>query len=384
MSYLHTEIIDAYSPKVVGSPSGDSFGAIREEDAVTFILCDGLGSGIKANISATFTMNRVLGMMKTGVSMREAFYYEVTRLNKQWGKGHPFAVFSLARILNNGDVSVLSYDSPPPVLVSTLAAVVLKHRVFTIGKAVIYESNGTIGEGEGILLMSDGITQAGLGNGLINGWEAHGVAKYITSQLMFHGLQHTDVPKVVHRKAREFWGKAHGDDCTAVFALCRRGITVNLITGVPANKQHDKQFVEAFNQMPGIQVVCGGTTSRMVARELKRSLVVTEDEHSTLSPPSYKIEHITLVTEGVITLNQVYNLLGEDTDDLIDESAVYELNALLTNADRIHLWVGSATNPGAGHIQFLQQGILPRKKIVPLIAEKLRSMGKLVVVFEDE
>ena len=383
MSYLHTEIFDACSSKTVGSPCGDTFEILREEEAVTLILCDGLGSGIKANISATFTMNRVLGMLKSGVSLREAFYYEVTSLNKQWGKGHPFAVFSLARILNNGDVSVLSYDSPPPVLVSTHAAVIMKHRIFTIGKAVIYESNGTIGEGEGILLMSDGITQAGLGNGLVNGWEAHGVAKYITNQLMFHALPHAEIPKLVHRKAREFWGKANGDDCTAVMALCRRGITVNLITGAPTNKQHDKRMVEAFNKMSGIQVVCGGTTSRMVARELNRSLIITENETNTLSPPSYKIDHITLVTEGVITLNQVYNLLGEDTDELIEESVVYELNALLTNADRIYFWVGTATNPGAGHIQFLQQGILPRNKIVPLIADKLRSMGKLVVVFEE-
>ncbi|MFA5418433.1 MAG: SpoIIE family protein phosphatase [Bacteroidales bacterium] len=384
MSYLHTEIFDACSSKIAGDQSGDTFSTLREEDALTVILCDGLGSGIKANISATFTMNRVLGMLKTGVSMREAFYYEVTSLNKQWGKGHPFAVFSLARILNNGDVTVLSYDSPPPVWVSSLSAVVMKHRIFTIGKAVIYESNGTLTEGEGLLLMSDGITQAGLGNGLVNGWEAHGVAKYITSQMMFHSLKHADIPNLVHRKAREFWGKAHGDDCTTVLALCRRGITVNVITGPPANKQHDQRFVESFNQMQGIQVVCGGTTSTMVARELKRSLEITENTINTLSPPSYKIDHITLVTEGVITLNQVYNLLGEDTDDLINESAVYELNALLTNADRIHLWIGSSSNPGVGHIQFLQQGILPRKKIVPLIAEKLRSMGKLVVVYDEE
>lgn len=384
MSYLHTEIFDACSSKIAGDQSGDTFAVLREVDALTVILCDGLGSGIKANISATFTMNRVLGMLKTGVSMREAFYYEVTSLNKQWGKGHPFAVFSLARILNNGDVSVLSYDSPAPVLASSLSAVVMKHRIFTIGKAVIYESNGTLTEGEGLLLMSDGITQAGLGNGLVNGWEAHGVAKYITSQMMFHALKHADIPNLVHRKAREFWGKAHGDDCTAVLALCRRGITVNVMTGPPANKQHDKRFVESFNQMQGIQVVCGGSTSTMVARELKRSLEITENTINTLSPPSYKIDHITLVTEGVITLNQVYNLLGEDTDDLIDESAVYELNALLTNADRIHLWTGSATNPGGGHIQFQQQGILPRKKIVPLIADKLRSMGKLVVVYDEE
>jgi len=34
------------------------------------------------------------------------------------------------------------------------------------------------------------------------------------------------------------------------------------------------------------------------------------------------------------------------------------------------------------NIQFIQQGIIARNKIIPLIAEKLKQKGKLVVVKE--
>jgi hypothetical protein len=88
------------------------------------------------------------------------------------------------------------------------------------------------------------------------------------------------------------------------------------------------------------------------------------------------------VTEGIVTLNQVYNLLGEDTSDFLDESSVYELNNMLYNADKVIFHIGHASNLGIGNIQFRQQGILPRKTIIPLIIEALKKSGKLVVLEE--
>ncbi len=47
--------------------------------------------------------------------------------------------------------------------------------------------------------------------------------------------------------------------------------------------------------------------------------------------------------------------------------------------DRVNFLVGGAHNAAAGDSAFRQQGILPRETIIPLIAEKLRAAGKLVV-----
>jgi len=44
--------------------------------------------------------------------------------------------------------------------------------------------------------------------------------------------------------------------------------------------------------------------------------------------------------------------------------------------------LGGAPNLGGDHISFRQQGVLPRGKIVPLLADALRKMDKLVVIEE--
>ena len=92
------------------------------------------------------------------------------------------------------------------------------------------------------------------------------------------------------------------------------------------------------------------------------------------------IAGIDLVTEGAVTLNQVYNLLDEDLAAFTEDSGVTELCSLMQVADRVNIMIGGAKNKASGGISFRQCGILTRENIVPLIAEKLRACGKLVVV----
>lgn len=384
MAYLHYDIIQRQSSKIKGDECGDYIDYFRTSEALHIVLSDGLGSGIKANISARMCATRLIGLMKNGASMREAFNSMVTSMNQVWGHGHPFAVFSVARILNNGDTSVLSYEIPPPIVIGKYSAAALIDETYTSGKAIIHESYCTLKEGEGLMMFSDGITQAGMGFGLPNGWEAKGVARYITQKIMTTELTVPEMVDSVHGHARQLWSDAKGDDCSIVLAHVRKGVTVNIISGPPTDKSLDTEVFKNFMQKEGIKVACGGTTAIILGREINKKVELIDDSHSSFNPPRFKIEGITLVTEGIVTLNQVYNLLGEDTSDLSDESAVYELNNLMNLADRLNITIGHADNRGIGDIQFRQQGILKRNTIIPLIIEKLRKAGKLVVLEEFE
>jgi hypothetical protein len=105
-----------------------------------------------------------------------------------------------------------------------------------------------------------------------------------------------------------------------------------------------------------------------------------QDENTLVAPPSYRIDGIDLVTEGAITLTQVYNILEEDPSRYEEWSGVTQLCDLLRDADRIHFFVGTASNPGNLSIAFQQKGILPRIRTVPLIRDRLTKAGKLVVM----
>jgi hypothetical protein len=107
---------------------------------------------------------------------------------------------------------------------------------------------------------------------------------------------------------------------------------------------------------------------------------VEQNPTSMIAPPRYEIPGVDLVTEGAVTLNQVYNIFDEEVQKLTEDSGVTELCALLHVADRVNLFVGSARNGASGDISFRQRGILTRERIVPLLADKLQSAGKLVVL----
>ena len=154
------------------------------------------------------------------------------------------------------------------------------------------------------------------------------------------------------------------------------------MSGTPLNEESDYKLVQDFMNTKGIKIICGGTTAIIAARELNKKLEADNNYDSPVAPPAYKIEGINLVTEGIITLNQVFNLFDEENIDNEDDSPVFELLEMLKMADRVNIFAGKSSNTAGGNIVFKQQGILPRKVILQLLKEKLIEKGKLVVGYE--
>jgi hypothetical protein len=379
MEYLHVEVNTSITPKRPGQPSGDVVRVARSPGWTTVICCDGMGSGIRANVAATLHASRLLELEKQGISLRDAFARVVGTIHEDRGKTPMYAAMAVARILHSGEATVLTYDMPAPILAGTLHASLLPQRLFHADAALLGETNCYLGDGEGLCLVSDGITQAGIGKQFRDGWGGEQAARYLDS-LLARKLPIERVPDELGSRARQHWGDKLGDDCTVVLAHCRPGKQLSILTGPPYHPSADHEFVERFLSTPGWKVVCGATTAKIVARHLGKELEMEQNENTLVAPPSYRLDGIDLVTEGAITLTQVYNILEEDPSRYEEWSGVTQLCDLLRDADRIHFFVGTASNPGNTSIAFQQKGILPRIRTVPLIRDRLTKAGKLVVV----
>ena len=242
---------------------------------------------------------------------------------------------------------------------------------------MIAETNCTLDYGDGIILVSDGVSQAGLGHQYRMGWQVQGARDFINGCLV-QGTDCGTIPDQVLGEGQGDLGLDFGDDTTCLLLLCRRARTLNILTGPPAEKGWDAEVVRQFMETKGAKVVCGSTTAELVARELSLPVSINYVSDSFHKPPSYAIEGIDLVTEGAITLNQVYNILDEQPEGLDQQSSVSDLYKLLHASDTINFFVGTAANPGHQNIVFKQMGVLPRQVIVQLLAEKLKKLGKLV------
>jgi hypothetical protein len=294
MSYLHSDILIAQQAKVQGNPCGDVMQFHRDINSTTIVLADGLGSGLKANIAATLICTRLIELIKNEYTLREAFSAVVETMNHAWGTDQPFAVFTVARIMNSGAATVLSYEMPPPLLIDAVSATIMLDRSFTLGKAIITETMFKCRKGESIMLVSDGITQAGIGQGLTYGWGIEGLSEYISRKISGKDYRIDEVSKDVLKRALTFWNKKTGDDCTVVHIKNRTGIVVNVFTGPPENPDDDPKTVKEFIQQKGIKIVSGGTTAKVVSREMKLPLEMkNQPVLNAISPPSYKIEALT-------------------------------------------------------------------------------------------
>ena len=377
--YIHTDIFAAQSSKKSDQPCGDAWGVFRNENATTFVLADGLGSGVKANIAANLCVSRMLTLVRMGLSIRETFNRLSATMDTAWGTVDPFSVFTIAQILNNGRTTILSYEMPPPLIISRSYAQVLNDRVYTREKAVVHESNCVIEKGEGLMLMSDGITQAGIGKLFTNGWESEGVCNFLQTHLNGRLINGNNLAQLVHNQARSYWPNNKGDDCSVVVAVNRRGVVVNLLSGPPLRVADDEDFVHDFYNESGIHIISGGSTSKMAARVMNRAIDVVDDGNA-LTPPSFKMKGTDLITEGMVTLNQVCNLLDEDLASLPTGSPAYEMTYFLKMADKVNIWMGMADNVSEDRIEFRQQGLLSRHSIIKRIESKLLQQGKLVVL----
>lgn len=376
MGYIHVQIEKSQVAKKPGSACGDAVATFRNVRATYLILADGIGSGIEANIYANMAASRLQRLIEGGQSLRKSFGAVVATMHQARGSDLPYAVFTVVRVLNNGETTVLAYEMPEALFVGRHSATVLKRRNFTREREVISESNLFLEPREGILLYTDGISLAGVGGSTRLGWSSAEVARYVNDCIR-SGEKKANLQNSVLRQAKEFWGEDLGDDCTVINLFCRSGREVTLLTGPPLDPADDQAVVKSFMDSRGVKVVCGATTAAIVARELGRKLELNQADTSLVAPPGYSIEGIDLVTEGAVTLNQVYNILDEDSDFFEPESSVTRLHTILMEADKIVFMTGSGKNPGHADIMFRQQGILPRHKIVKLLAAGLAAKGHL-------
>jgi serine/threonine protein phosphatase PrpC len=360
------------------SVCGDYYLSERTEEGSLFILCDGIGSGIYANIAAITCAERLLELVRERVSLRAACEMVASSMHKAREADIPFSAFSALEVLPDGHFWVYTYEAPDAIVFRNGSASVLSPRFYTAGYEVIGESFGKLTYGDAILLSSDGVTQAGLGHGYGMGIGTAGVIKFINHT----HVEEEDInllPEKIAAMCSSFMQNRFEDDTSVALIHCREARQLSILTGPPSKPSLDSECVNFFMSLPGQKIVCGSTTADIVSRELGRKVELVNMSPTPGALPEYCMEGIDLTTEGAITLNQVYNILDEPPETLSQNSNVEYFCLLLLQADVINFIVGTTVNHAHEDLIFKQAGVRTRKTMTTLLIEKLCSLGKLVI-----
>ena len=356
---------------------GDTCLCERTSTSTVYILCDGIGSGVYANIASITCSQRIKELLRRGVPLRKASEMVASSMHRARKEKIPFSAFSAVVILPDGNFTVYTYENPNPIFIQNGTAKVMTPRYYTSGYEVIGECTGSFQKGDSLLLSSDGVTQAGLGRGQGFGIGSDGVVDFINRN---HKINDdvSELPDKIVEFCRSFSNGISDDDTTLALLNCQEARELTLLTGPPSKHSLDHEYAMAIKKARGMTVVSGATTAEIVSRELDIPVETLDYNASYGTPPEYYMEGIDLSTEGAITLNQALNVLDEPIELMEGNSPVKRLCAMLKEADVIHFHVGNANNEAHEDMFFKQVGVRVRKTTVEMLADKLNAMGKIV------
>ena len=362
---------------------------IKEEERVIAVLSDGMGHGVKANILATLTSTMALNFTREHKEVDRIAEIIMNTLPVCSERKISYSTFTIIDIESSGRVNILEYDNPSTIVLRgnqifdpSWSKVILK-KGKNSGK-VLNSCTFIPAKEDRIIFCSDGVSQSGMGSEAFPfGWERDNIAGYaarlVTSEasisaIMLAGKIVTMAHKNDNYKAR--------DDISCATIYFRDPRKLLICTGPPYEKEKDKELADKVEGYSGKVILCGGTTADIVARELNRTIVdelIFEDPEL---PPESFLEGIDLVTEGILTLQKVNEILKTYNNSVrLGKGPADKIVRFVMESDEIHFIIGTRINI-AHQDPNLPVDLEIRRTVVKRIARLLEEKWLKNVSFE--
>ncbi len=358
----------------------------QDENSSVIVLADGLGSGVKASILSTLTSKIISTMMANGLSIEDCVETIAATLPICSVRGVAYSTFTIIHLINNETAELIQYDNPMAILIRDGKNYDYNATEMHIGGKKIFRSSIKLQEGDVFVAMSDGCPHAGIGIGYNFGWQRDDIITYMEA-LTNAGYTAKTLSTYLVDEVNDLYGGQPGDDATACVVKVRRREPMNILFGPPSNRDDCGRMMSLFFSKEGKHIICGGTTSTIAAKYLRRPLRASIEYEKSDVPPIAKIEGVDLVTEGVITVNKVLSY----AEDYLSGNELYEewsrrrdgasliCQLLFEEATDINFYVGRAMNP-AHQNPDLPINFSIKMKLVEELSRCLKQMGKRIKV----
>jgi hypothetical protein len=270
-----------------------------------------------------------------------------------------YSTFTIIDIESSGRANILEYDNPSTV-------VLRGNQVFDPSwKKVVLEKGKHVGKilktcsfmpekEDRIIFCTDGVSQSGMGSETYPfGWGRENFANYAAS--------------LVSSEA-------------SISAIMLAGKIVTMAHKNDSYKARDD--ISCATIYLGKVILCGGTTADIVARELNRTIIdelIFEDPEL---PPESFLEGIDIVTEGILTLQKVNEILKTYNNSIrLGKGPADKIVRLIMESDEIQFVIGTRINI-AHQDPNLPVELEIRRTVVKRIARLLEEKWLKKVSFE--
>ena len=366
---------------------GDHIDIVEQSnDSTVIVLADGMGSGVKASILSTLTSKIISTMMAADLPLEECVSTIAATLPVCSVRGVAYSTFTIMHLINSRTIELIQYDNPHIIYIRDGALYDYAKTEVNIGGKKIYKSVIRLKEDDIIIAMSDGCPHAGIGIAYNFGWTWEDIAEYMLS-MSEGGFTAKVLSTMLIDEVDRLYGGKPGDDATACVIKIRKRVPMNILFGPPSDRDDCDRMMSLFFSKEGKHIICGGTTSSIAAKWLRKPLRPKLDFERSDVPPIAELEGVDLVTEGVITVNKVV----EYANDYIKNNDSYEewgygndgasliSRLLFEEATDINFYVGKAVNP-AHQNPDLPINFNIKMNLVQELSKALKLMGKRIKV----
>lgn len=367
---------------------GDRVKVADDGEYTTLVLADGLGSGVKANILSTLTSTILCTMVSGGVSIEECVDTIIQTLPVCKERGVAYATFTVIHVNREGKGYMFEFDNPEAIYITNGKCRDFERVPHKYEGKTVYITELDLKPNDYIVTMSDGVIHAGIGMILNFGWLRKDVIEYLDKSVKPY-MSAGAVACLLASACNDLYLDKPGDDTTVAAVRIREAVHVNIMVGPPVDKTKDDFYIARFLEGDSKKIVCGGTSSTIVARYLGTQVKADFDFPDKDVPPIGHIDGIDLTTEGVLTLRKLVELSEKylSHSDLTPKSFVGKgdgasmlAEMLFEEATHVKFFVGQSIN--AAH-QGLPIDITMKLKLVDTISDHLRRAGKQVEVYYD-
>ncbi len=366
---------------------GDHVDIVEPDDESTVIvLSDGLGSGVKASILSTLTSKIISTMLAEGLSLEECVETIAATLPVCSVRGVAYSTFTIIHLKRNQTAEIIQYDNPLAIIIRDGQNWDYPKTEMSIGGKKIFKSLIKLQENDIFIAMSDGCPHAGIGTSYNFGWKREDIITFMEA-LVRVGYTAKTLSTMLVDECDSLYGNEPGDDATACVVKIRKREPMNILFGPPSNRDDADRMMSLFFGKEGKHIICGGTTSSIAAKFLRKPLKASLNFEQSDIPPIAELEGVDLVTEGVITVNRVL----EYAKDYLGDNSLYEhwgfkndgasliCRLLFEEATDINFYVGRAINP-AHQNPDLPINFSIKMNLVEELSKCLKKMGKKIKV----
>lgn len=315
------------------------------------VLSDGMGHGVKANILSNITATIIANMDYDKLNVENMARMILKSLPICQVRKASYSTFSIVDInLITGIANIIEYDNPKRLTFRKGKRLQTIEEAFVVAASnthqTIHSSRFRVREGDRIVIMSDGVAQSGMGKKYRFGWTRDEVEQFAFNKINENlDISSAELASNIVWEAVCNDGGVTNDDVSCGVITIRKPKRLLLCTSVPTTEV-DKAYTDMIKHFDGVKIIAGFYLASLIAEQTgwkikKHNVVINNNQF-----PDWRMQNIDMVTESLVTLNQVHDILLKGTRFQPNMGVAYDITQALLENDEINIVIGKQRHKG--------------------------------------